>query len=102
MRVLAHFPLSCHWLQSPLIWRGGCGRSTTLEPLKYSEVDFRPLYKPRAGISGAVPFLPFYHPWALIGEENEQWLRYKAERSIRPTTLSLLSFFVHPVFISDM
>lgn len=44
---------------------------STLEPLKTSEVDFRPLHKP-AGIPGAVPFVLLYQPRALIREENEQ------------------------------
>lgn len=45
---------------------------STLEPLKSSEVDFRPLHKPPVGIPGTVPFPLLYQPRALTGEENEQ------------------------------
>lgn len=38
---------------------------------------------------------------ALTGEENEQWLRYRAENSIWPPILALPSLYVHPVFILD-
>lgn len=75
---------------------------SNLEPLMRKEVAFRPLHRPQGWHLGAVPFLLFYSSRALIGEENEQWLRYKAESSIWPTTFYLLSLYVHPVFIPDV
>lgn len=41
---------------------------STLEALKGSEVDFRPLHKPPAGVPGAVPF-------PLLSAKGSYWGR---------------------------
>ena len=101
---MSSLPFFMALLQPPLIGKEVVEEVpswSTSEPLTGSEVDVRHLRRPPAGILGVVPLLLLGLPRALTGEEKEQWLRYKAESSIWPTQFSLLSVFVHSVFIPD-
>lgn len=106
MRMFAQFASSWHCYSH--LWFGEeveeeVPAHSALEPLKSSEVNLRTLRKLPASIPGAVPF-PFssISQGPLLRKRMNSGWDNRAERWVWPTMLSLLSFFVHSVFIPAM